>query len=67
VKLDNSQRILAEFKKHKVPCELIVMEGAGHGFTGEQGKRASTALIDWFDKHLAADANASVADPKPGN
>jgi acetyl esterase/lipase len=56
VKLDNSERIVAKLKEQKVPCDLIVIEGAGHGFAGEQGKRASTALIEWFDKHLAADA-----------
>ena len=38
VKLDNSERILAAFEKEKVPCELIVIEGAGHGFAGETGQ-----------------------------
>jgi acetyl esterase/lipase len=61
VKLDNSERILAELKKQKVPCDLVVIEGAGHGFPGDQGKRAATALIAWFDKHLAADAKAAAA------
>jgi acetyl esterase/lipase len=56
VKLDNSERILAKFKEHNVPCDLLVIEGAGHGFVGEQGKKASQTLIDWFDKHLIADA-----------
>ena len=41
VKLDNSERILDAFKKEGVPCELIVIHGAGHGFGGEQGKQAS--------------------------
>ncbi len=58
VKLDNSQRILEALQKAKVPCELIVIEGAGHGFPGEMGKRASTALVDWFDKHLVTPADA---------
>jgi acetyl esterase/lipase len=53
VKLDQSQRILAEFRKQNVASELIVIEGAGHVFAGEHGKRASNALVDWFDKHLA--------------
>lgn len=53
VKLDNSERIMKEFDEKKVPAELIVIEGAGHGFPGDQGKRASKALIEWFDKHLA--------------
>jgi acetyl esterase/lipase len=61
VKLDNSERILAELEKQKVPCELVVIKGAGHGFMGEDGKRASQALIDWFDKHLAANAESAAA------
>jgi acetyl esterase/lipase len=66
VKLDNSQRILAEFQKDKVPCELIVIEGADHGFAGEDGRRASKALVDWFDKYLAAPAEAGNGSAKPG-
>lgn len=53
VKPDNSDRILAAFKKDHVPCELIVMKGAGHGFAGEQADEAAKALIAWFDKYLA--------------
>jgi acetyl esterase/lipase len=56
VKLDNSERILEVFKKEGVPCELIVIQGAGHGFGGENGKRASEALVKWFDQHLAKPA-----------
>jgi len=58
VKLDNSERIDAALKKEGVPCELIVITGAGHGFNGEQGKQASAALIQWFDKYLAKPATA---------
>ncbi|HEX3601716.1 MAG TPA: alpha/beta hydrolase [Lacipirellulaceae bacterium] len=53
VKIDNSEKIKAALLKEGVPCELIVMHGAGHGFGGEQGKEASEALIKWFDKYLA--------------
>jgi acetyl esterase/lipase len=56
VKLDNSERIVAALEKEKVPAELMVITGAGHGFGSEDGKRASKALIDWFDKYLAAPA-----------
>lgn len=62
VKLDNSERILAKFKQEKVPCNLLVIEGAGHGFPGEQGKQASQKLIQWFDEHLAADAAGDAAN-----
>ena len=46
-----------------MPCELIVINGAGHGFAGEQGKQASEALMKWFDKYLAKPTNG---DHKPG-
>ncbi|MEX2306981.1 MAG: alpha/beta hydrolase [Pirellulales bacterium] len=62
VKLDNSERIVAKFQDHKVPCDLVVIEGAGHGFPGEMGQRASKLLLDWFDKHLAADADGDKAN-----
>ena len=52
VPLEHSEKILAEFKKHKVASQLIVIKDAGHGFRGEDGKRASEALVGWFEKHL---------------
>jgi acetyl esterase/lipase len=65
VKLDQSQRISAAFEKEQVPCELIVMEGAGHSFQGEQGVHASKALVEWFDKYLAKPKAASNGTAKP--
>ncbi|MCG6158288.1 alpha/beta hydrolase [Rubinisphaera margarita] len=32
--------------------ELIVFEGQGHGFQGEAGVKAITAMWDFFEKHL---------------
>lgn len=52
VPLSNSERILAAFKKEKVATQLIVMEGAGHGFRGKHGSDAAAALVDWFERHL---------------
>ncbi len=59
VKLDNSERMLAALKKEHVPCDLIVIHGAGHGFAPEQGEQASKALIAWFDKYLSVLANGN--------
>lgn len=65
VKLDQSQRISAELEKSHVPFRLIVIEGAGHGFDSEQGARASQALVEWFNKYLAAPAEkAPVTESK---
>ena len=62
VKLDNSERILAALQKAKVPCKMIVIKGAGHHFPGEMGDRASKALVDWFEKYLAANTDGGEAD-----
>lgn len=35
-----------------VEAELVTMQGAGHGFGGEQAKQADSALFAFFDKHL---------------
>ncbi len=64
VKLDNSERIEKALKKEHVPCELIVMKGASHGFAGDQGMQASKALVAWFDKYLAKDYKPAI-ESKP--
>lgn len=53
VPIDHSENILAAFKKSGVTAELVVIEGAAHGFRGEDGKLASDKLVKWFEKHLA--------------
>jgi len=35
-----------------VEAELVTLQGAGHGFGGEQAKQADAALFAYFDKHL---------------
>jgi acetyl esterase/lipase len=39
-------------KAAQVDVELLTLEGAGHGFKGEDQKRAYSAMFDFFDKHL---------------
>lgn len=65
VKINQSERIKAAFDKEKVPNRLIVMNGAGHGFNREQSQQASQALIEWFDKYLAAPATNGEATAEP--
>ena len=50
--MDHSEKILDEFREQKVTAELIVIEGAAHGFRGDDGKRADEARTDWFKKYL---------------
>ncbi|WP_395093813.1 alpha/beta hydrolase fold domain-containing protein [Armatimonas sp.] len=35
-----------------VDAELVTLQGAGHGFGGEQAKQADSALFAFFDKYL---------------
>lgn len=53
VPISHSHRILEKFQEHQVPAELLVIEGAGHGFRGEDQKRVQEATTDWFDRYLS--------------
>ncbi len=57
VPLSNSERIKAAFDEANVTSKLIVIEGAAHGFRGEDGQRASSALVAWFNEHLGVSAD----------
>jgi dipeptidyl aminopeptidase/acylaminoacyl peptidase len=56
VPVQHSRNIQAAFETAKVPSQLIEFAGAGHGFQGEDAKKATEAMIAWFETHLAADA-----------
>jgi len=53
VPVAGSRALAAKFVEAKVVHDLLVLEGAGHGFRGDQRTEASNAMIAWFDKHLA--------------
>jgi len=55
VPLISSTVLKVEFDKVGVTNDLLIIKGAGHGFLGddEAAEEASTALVGWFDKHLA--------------
>ena len=58
VKLSHSENIKQAFDEKKVENNLIVIEGAGHGFRGDHEQQAIKAMVDWFEKHLLnTDAN----------
>lgn len=50
VPIQQAELIIAKLKEHKVPCELAVRKGAGHG--GPAFANDGKTLADWFDKHL---------------
>ena len=53
VDLNNSQLIHAALASKGVETDLVVIEGAGHGFrTAEDRAQASEALVGWFEKRL---------------
>jgi acetyl esterase/lipase len=54
VPIEHSTNIVPVMEKAKVPCKLLTIEGAGHGFSPKQTKDVVLpAMLDWFDKYLA--------------
>ncbi len=54
VPIEHSLNQRAAMEKAGVPCELITIEGAAHGFKGEDAQRALKAQVAWFEKYLGA-------------
>lgn len=52
VPLWHSEKIVEEFKNAGVKNELLVIEGAGHGFDSAGNKRMVDGLVNWFDQIL---------------
>lgn len=52
VPVSNSKIIYEAFQKNNVKTELIIIEGAGHGFRGDDSVRANAAMVAWFEKTL---------------
>jgi acetyl esterase/lipase len=50
VPIQQAELLIEKLKSVKVPCELVVKKGAGHG--GPAFAMEGKTLIDWFDKHL---------------
>lgn len=50
-----SENMHAKLEEHSVATDLIIIEGAGHGFRGEAQKRAAEAMVAWFVKHLGGE------------
>jgi len=59
VPVSNSQRIYEAFQQHKVKSRMIIIEGAAHGFRGEDAKRATAAMVSWFEQTLARQSSTS--------
>ncbi len=44
--------LIDKLKANKVEAELLTLQGAGHGFKGEDAKKADAAMLVFFDAHL---------------
>lgn len=55
VPLSHSQNMIAALKKEpSLESELVVIEGAAHGFNAKHNETVVPAMVNWFVKHLAA-------------
>lgn len=61
VSISNSQTIFDAFKKNNVKTDFITLPGAGHGFRGEDAKRAMAATVSWFEQTLLKNGSKPVA------
>ena len=53
VPIEHSRNILPVLEEAEVDSELIVIEGAGHGFNQEQNQQTVVpAMLRWFESHL---------------
>ncbi|WP_182867513.1 alpha/beta hydrolase [Rhodopirellula sp. JC639] len=53
VPIQHSRNIQAAFEKADVTSRLIEVAGAGHGFQGEDARRSTESMVDWFVMQLA--------------
>ena len=61
VPVDHSNRMQTAFEQNKVHSKKIIIEGGGHGFRGEDDKRAMAALVAWFEETLVNQPSAAPA------
>ncbi len=44
--------MVEKLRANKVEAELLTLQGAGHGFKGDDAKKADAAMLAFFDAHL---------------
>lgn len=49
---DQSVQLVDRLRAAGVEAELLTLPGAGHGFRGDDAKKADAALFEFFDNHL---------------
>ena len=59
VPIDHSRKMLAALQKVGATCKLVVVEGAGHGYSQKQNQEiVIPAMLSWFDKYLGGEGAA---------
>ncbi|MBI3408228.1 MAG: alpha/beta hydrolase [Planctomycetes bacterium] len=54
VPIDHSRKMLSALESAKVPTKLVLIEGAGHGFSPKQNQeQVQPAMVEWFERYLA--------------
>jgi acetyl esterase/lipase len=61
----HSRTIRTALDEKKVPCRIVEFPGAGHGFGGEDLKKATAEMVAWFEERLAAKPEANGNKAKP--
>lgn len=54
VALEQSQWLVERLQAATVPADLVVLEGAGHGFKGPDAEKAERAILEFLDSRLKA-------------
>ena len=49
---EQSEWLVEKLKAAGVEAELLLLEGAGHGFRGADAEKADKAMLDYFARHL---------------
>jgi len=52
VPINNSKIIYEAFQKANVKTQFVTIEGAGHGFRGDDATRANDLMVAWFEQTL---------------
>ncbi|MHC5539910.1 alpha/beta hydrolase family protein, partial [Singulisphaera rosea] len=55
--------IVDRLKSVDVEAQLLSLEGAGHGFKGEDARKSDHAMFEFFDQHLKAKASPTAEAP----
>lgn len=65
VPFEQATLFVNRMKAADVEIDLLLIEGAGHGFGGENAVKAAKATLAFFDKHLKPKPEASPAKEAP--